>query len=205
MALNVGPDFKQRWLDVPEAVRQAFIDDLSRICDVLSPEANLEQWMKQDQYAQQQSLAQIEQAYAARKAELIEAARVRKQQALERALEQKRAEELAYAEQLKQDEERRFQEQIQALNQLNSNLAKETQEHMQRYSQNSALNVYIADDSIRSELENVRLRLELEAETQIESALRSLRKQLQQAAKEEIEYLLANSELKEALSETSES
>ena len=205
MALNVGPDFKQRWLDVPEAVRQAFIDDLSRICDVLSPEANLEQWMKQDQYAQQQSLAQIEQAYAARKAELIEAARVRKQQALERALEQKRAEELAYAEQLKQDEERRFQEQIQALNQLNSSLAKETQEHMQRYSQNSALNVYLADDSIRSELENVRLRLELEAETQIESALRSLRKQLQQAAKEEIEYLLANSELKEALSETSES
>ena len=205
MALNVGPDFKQRWLDVPEAVRQAFIDDLSRICDVLSPEANLEQWMKQDQYAQQQSLAQIEHAYAVRKAELIEAARVRKQQALERALEQKRAEELAYAEQLKQDEERRFQEQIQALNQLNSNLAKETQEHMQRYSQNSALNVYLADDSIRSELENVRLRLELEAETQIESALRSLRKQLQQAAKEEIEYLLANSELKEALSETSES
>ena len=33
MALNVGPDFKQRWLNVPEAVRQTFIDDLGRVCD----------------------------------------------------------------------------------------------------------------------------------------------------------------------------
>ncbi len=41
MALNVGPDFKQRWLNVPDAVRQAFIDDLSRVCDVLKPETGL--------------------------------------------------------------------------------------------------------------------------------------------------------------------
>ena len=35
------PDFKQRWLNVPDAVRQAFIDDLSRVCDVLKPETGL--------------------------------------------------------------------------------------------------------------------------------------------------------------------
>ena len=37
MALNVGQDFKKRWLDTPEAVRQTFVDDLNRICDLLSP------------------------------------------------------------------------------------------------------------------------------------------------------------------------
>ena len=42
MALNVGQDFKQRWLDVPEAVRQAFSDDLHRVCNVLKPETNIQ-------------------------------------------------------------------------------------------------------------------------------------------------------------------
>ena len=44
-----------------------------------------------------------------------------------------------------------------------------------------------------SELESVRLRLELEAETLIEQSLNALRSKLQTAAKEEIEYILANS------------
>ena len=52
MALNVGPDFKQRWLNVPDAVRQAFIDDLSRVCDVLKPETGLHSWIEHDQRAQ---------------------------------------------------------------------------------------------------------------------------------------------------------
>ncbi len=86
MALNVGPDFKQRWLNVPEAVRQTFIDDLSRICDILKPE--------------QESERKIEEAYAQRKAELIEAARIRRQLALEQALADKRAAEQAAIAQL---------------------------------------------------------------------------------------------------------
>ena len=65
MALNVGPDFKQRWLNVPDAVRQAFIDDLSRVCDVLKPETGLHSWIEQDQRAQAVSTQKIEQAYAA--------------------------------------------------------------------------------------------------------------------------------------------
>src|SRR5690606_20375137 len=104
VALNVGPDFKQRWLNVPEAVRQTFIDDLGRICDVLQPENNIEQWLEQDQKQQALSFERIEAAYAERKAQLIEEARIRKQQALEQALAKKRAAQQAYAEQLKQDE-----------------------------------------------------------------------------------------------------
>ena len=191
MALNVGPDFKQRWLDVPEAVRQAFIDDLNRICEVLSPETVLEHWQQQDQLAQQQSLQKIDAAYAARKAELLEAARRRKQQALEHALAQKRAEELAYNEQLKCDEERRFAEQTQTLNQLNSHLAIETRTHIQRYTQNPALTILSLQPEQRSAIDNLKLRLELEAESHIETQLQNLRQQLKQAAQEEIDFLIA--------------
>lgn len=55
MALNVGPDFKQRWLDVPDAVRQAFLDDLQRICAVLKPESNIQKWLEKDAQAQPRS------------------------------------------------------------------------------------------------------------------------------------------------------
>src|SRR5690606_11804909 len=96
VALNVGPDFKQRWLNVPEAVRQTFIDDLARICDVLQPETSLQEWLQHDQQQQQESERKVEAAYAQRKAELIEEARIRKQKALEKALADKRAEEQAY-------------------------------------------------------------------------------------------------------------
>ncbi len=110
MALNVGPDFKQRWLNVPDAVRQTFIDDLSRICDVLKPESQIQEWLITDQKQQQMSFEIIEEAYAKRKAELIEEARLRKQLALERKLDKKRAEQLAYVERLKQDEIRQYAE-----------------------------------------------------------------------------------------------
>ena len=68
MALNVGRDFKQRWLNVPEAVRQTFIDDLGRICDVLQPDSNVQQWLEHDQKRQALSFERIETAYAERKA-----------------------------------------------------------------------------------------------------------------------------------------
>ena len=74
MALNVGPDFKQRWLNVPDAVRQTFIDDLGRICEVLQPNSNIQQWLDDNQKQQNISFERIEDAYAQRKAELIEEA-----------------------------------------------------------------------------------------------------------------------------------
>ena len=85
MVLNVGQDFKKRWLNTPEAVRQTFIDDLNRICDLLNPVTDVSNWLNNDQRHQQIAQLKIEQAYADVKAQLIEDARVRKQQALEKS------------------------------------------------------------------------------------------------------------------------
>lgn len=204
MALNVGPDFKQRWLNVPEAVRQTFIDDLSRICDILKPETSLEEWQISDQRLQQESERKIEEAYAQRKAELIEAARIRRQLALEQALADKRAAEQAAIAQLYQDEQRKFAEQTQALADINLSLETEMQHYVARYQKNPEHSfdfaqgrIQIQDHTILSELESVRLRLELEAETVIEQTINALREQMRVAAQEEIDYILKNSEFSE--------
>ncbi|MEK5767094.1 cell division protein BlhA [Acinetobacter schindleri] len=193
MALNVGPDFKQRWLNVPEAVRQTFIDDLARICDVLQPEISLQEWLVHDQQLQKESERKIEEAYAQRKAELIEEARIRKQQALEKALADKRAQEQAYIEQMKLDEERKYAEQTRTLELLRDSLNAEVLNYAARFEQNRILNsaqIKIDDTEILSELESTRLRLELEAETAIEETLVQLRNRLRAAAREEIDYIL---------------
>ena len=52
-----------------------------------------------------------------------------------------------------------------------------------------------------SELESVRIRLELEAETQIEQALAAFRAKLQAAAQEEIDYILNNSDFSSEIPE----
>lgn len=204
MALNVGPDFKQRWLNTPEAVRQTFIDDLSRICEVLKPETAVKEWLVRDQQLQKESERKIEAAYAQRKAELIEEARIRRQRALEKALAEKRAEEQAYAEQLRRDEERKFAEQTQKLAEMRHILDTEVQDYAARYQKNpdqvldfAKGRLNIDDTQILSELESLRLRLELEAETVIEQTINALREKLRAAAKEEIDYILKNSDLAE--------
>lgn len=201
MALNVGQDFKQRWLDVPEAVRQAFIDDLHRVCNVLKPETNIQKWLEKDALAQQQSFETIERAYVERKAQLIEDARLRHQRALEQSLAKKRAAQADYAQALQSDEARQFAEQSQTLSLIRQNLEREIQTYTARYHKNpegAALNFAkgmpsISDTAMLSELENVRLRLELEAETLIEQTIAVFRAKLQQASQEEIEYILKNS------------
>ena len=201
MTLNVGSDFKQRWLTAPQAVRQTFMDDLHRICEVLQPETQLHHWIAEDQRAQQQSHEKIEQAYAELKARLIEEARQRRQLALEKKLEQQRAEQAAYAAQLQQDEAQRFAEQTQVLELMRQSLDQEISNYTARYEQNPELPgvtfnqavTAVSDDKIASELESVRLRLELEAETQIEQAVTIFRARLHAAAQEEIDYILKNS------------
>ncbi|WP_180084514.1 hypothetical protein [Acinetobacter sp. YH12145] len=200
MALNVGPDFKQRWLKVPEAIRQTFIDDLGRVCDVLNPSTDIQQWLVNDQQQQQVSFDKIESAYADLKAQLIEDARIRKQLALEKALEEKREAEQAYAEQLKRDEELRFAAQTQALTMMQHNLDREVQHYAARYHKNPetglaglSQSLSVSEGQMLSELESVRVRLELEAETQIEIAVSDFRAKLKAAAQEEINYILENS------------
>ena len=200
MALNVGPDFKQRWLKVPEAIRQTFIDDLGRVCDVLNPSTDIQQWLVNDQQQQQVSFDKIESAYADLKAQLIEDARIRKQLALEKALEEKREAEQAYAEQLRRDEELRFAAQTQALTMMQHNLDREVQHYAARYHKNPetglaglSQSLSVSEGQMLSELESVRVRLELEAETQIEMAVSDFRAKLKAAAQEEIDYILENS------------
>lgn len=201
MALNVGPDFKQRWLTAPEAVRQTFIDDLHRISEVLQPDSDLKRWVEYDQQQQQQSFQKIDQAYAQLKIQLIEEARIRRQQMLEQRLAQQRADQAAYAQALYQDELQQFAAQTETLASLRTQLDQEILDYTARYQKNPqngsfnfAKGVGIADEQILSELDSVRVRLELEAETRIEEVVQQFRSQLQAAAQEEIEYILKHSQ-----------
>ncbi|USA52885.1 hypothetical protein NDN13_15740 [Acinetobacter sp. C32I] len=203
MALNVGQDFKKRWLNAPEAVRQTYQDDLARICDLLLPQTAIQTWTQHEENAQQLSQQRIDQAYADLKAELIEQARIRKQLALEKALEEKRAAEAAYAAQLQADEARQFQQQTENLLALRGHIDQEIAQQTERYQTNPeqpsvdysrGQSVVIDDQQILSELESVRVRLELEAEGLIEQAVTVFRAKLHALAQDEIDYILKNSE-----------
>ncbi|WP_335956561.1 cell division protein BlhA [Acinetobacter bereziniae] len=201
MTLNVGQDFKKRWLDTPEAVRQTFVDDLNRICDLLSPKTDVQQWLSNDQREMQVAQLKVEQAYADLKAQLIEEARVRKQLALEKALAEKRAQQDAYNLELQKDETQQYEQQTLNLQNLRQQIDLEISIYSEKYTKNPDTPAIdyangqsaVADAQITSELESVRLRLELEAETLIEQAVDAFRSKLQTAAKDEIEYILANS------------
>ena len=203
MALNVGQDFKKRWLNTPEAVRQTYQEDLARICDLLQPQTSIQTWKFDEEKAQQISQQRIEQAYADLKAELIEQARIRKQLALEKALEEKRAAEAAYAAQLHVDEAKQFEQQTENLVALRNHIDQEIAQQTERYQPNpeqpsidfaQPQRLVIDDQQILSELESVRVRLELEAESLIEQAVTVFRAKLHALAQDEIEYILKNSE-----------
>ncbi|AMW77607.1 hypothetical protein AMD27_00950 [Acinetobacter sp. TGL-Y2] len=204
MTLNVGQDFKKRWLSAPDAVRQTFLNDLHRVTDLLKPESHIQAWLDNDQRAQQVAQLKVEQAYADEKARLIEQARIRKQRALEKSLANKRAAQYAYNQQLLQDEVQKNQQQIEYLRQLGGVIDQEISAYTARYTQNPVQplmdyakgHFLVADDQIQSELESVRLRLELEAETVIEESVTAFRARLQAAATEEIGYILKNSNFK---------
>ena len=203
MALNVGQDFKKRWLNAPETVRQTYQEDLARICDLLLPQTLIQTWKQHEEKAQQRSQQRIDQAYADLKAELIEQARVRKQLALEKALAEKRAAEAAYAAQLQADEEQQFEQQTENLVALRQHIDQEIAQHTERYQANpeqpsidyaQGQRVQIDDQQILSELESVRVRLELEAENLIEQAVTVFRAKLHALAQDEIDYILKNSQ-----------
>ena len=203
MALNVGQDFKKRWLNTPETVRQTYQEDLARICDLLLPQTQIQTWIQLEEKAQLRSQQRIDQAYAHLKAELIEQARVRKQLALEKALAEKRAAQAAYAAQLQADELNQFEQQTENLVALRQHIDQEIAQQTERYQANpeqpsidyaQAQRVRIDDQQILSELESVRVRLELEAESMIEQAVTVFRAKLHAIAQDEIEYILKNSQ-----------
>ncbi len=206
MALNIGQDFKKRWLDTPEPVRQVYEDDLKRICELLRPETSIQNWQAREQRAQLESHQRIETAYAELKAELLEQARIRKQRGLEKSLAKKRADQAAYNAGLYEDEAHQFHQQTEQLYILNQMLSQETLEYSSRYHKNPELPAIdyaqkyflkVQDEQILTE--SVRLRLELEADTQIEQAVSAFRARLQAAAHEEIEYILKNTKFKTSI------
>ena len=200
MRLNVSQDFKQRWLATPTAVRQVYLDDLARICDLLQPEVDSQTWLEQDQHYAAESKQRIQQAYVDYQAELIAAKRLKQRLILERQLAEKRAIQAKQAAELEQQQHTAQQEQLQVLQVLRQQQTQALNTYVARYQENpkhiyTAFNkaVHLPDTSMLSELESVRLRLELEAEAVIEAKVNELRRLLQAAAKEEINLVLQNS------------
>lgn len=195
MTLNVGQNFKKRWLNAPEAVRESLLDDLGRICDLLKPATDMQHWLDHDQRAMQVAQLSVEQAYANLKTELIEAARQRKQLALEQALAEKRAAQHAYAEQLQQDERQQFEQQTLALHALRQKIDQESIAYSTRYQPNPVANVTtVIQQSSALEFENIRLRLELEAESLIEQSAQAFKEKLLTAMQEEIQFIMKSIE-----------
>ncbi|AOA59624.1 cell division protein BlhA [Acinetobacter larvae] len=191
MALNVGQDFKKRWLDAPEAVRQTMLEELNRICDLLSPEGDVHVWLEHDHRAMQLAQMKVEQAYADLKAELIEAARIRKQRALERALAEKRAQQQAYTQQLLQNEIDQFHAQQAALEHIAIQVTAQSLEYSTRYKKNPPLGTgHAVPRAFHNEVEELRLRLELEAENFIGDQIQAFQQRLNAAAAEEIDYII---------------
>jgi len=198
VALDVGADFEKRWLNAPQAVRQTYIDDLSRICELFATDVRLENWLSYNKQAQRQSYEKIENAYAELKAELVEQARIRRQHALEQSLAKKRAQQQAYLDDLQLDERLQYQQQTQQLQALQQQLSQESHHYTERYTPTPKLrfepnaNTVISPE-IQQALDNLKIRLELEAEgliEQIQQSVNSLNQKIQQAADEEIRYIL---------------
>lgn len=198
MALDVGADFEKRWLNAPQAVRQTYIDDLTRICELFSANVRLDDWLSENKQAQLQSYATIENAYAELKARLLEEARIRRQHALEKSLAAKRAQQQAYIDDLQLDERLQYQAQTQQLQALQQQLSQESHHYTERYTPTPKLrfepnaNTVISPE-IQQALDNLKIRLELETEgliEQIQQSVNNLNQKIQQAADEEIRYIL---------------
>ena len=197
VALNVGQDFKQRWLATPTAVRQLYLDDLARICELLQRETQSKLWLEHEQIATQETAERLKQAYAEHKAALIAAEKQRRQQYLEARLAEKRRLEAEKIQALEQAEQQQQAQQQQLLRLLRQQQQHALQTYVARYHKNPDQQyihfnkaLKLADHTLLSELETLRLRLELEADAVIESQVNSLRQQLKIAAQEEIELLL---------------
>lgn len=202
MVLNIGTDFKTRWLKAPVDVRQTYIDELNHVCDLLLLDTDFSTWQKDDEALQKESKTRIETAYANYKAELIEAARIRQQNALEQSIHLKRQQEQAFIDQIMADETHQQQQEKDTLYKLQQTLHQEYSQYTSQYkkvalatptpSTKSNKNKTLQPE-IQQLIENIQIRLELEAEglmQQIQQAVHQLSHQLQHAAEEELDIAL---------------
>ena len=220
MALNIGDNFKQRWLAIPEAIRHSYCDELRHICALLEPESQVQKWQYQDAVIQQRQRHVTEQAYAELKQQILaEQARLKAQQkrerqaALEQALADKRAQEQADLLKLEQQEAAQQQQQDEYLKRFGEHLIQQSHclstapLRTQADSNPRAIaetatkplpsQCAVASASASQALSGteqdseLRLRLELEAEALINQTLEELRLKLRSAAIEEIALQIA--------------
>lgn len=210
MALNVGDNFKQRWLATPETVRQTYCDELKFICALLEPDTQINKWQHQEVLLQQRNRHMIDQAYSQLKQEILtEQARLaeerkrQRQAALEQALADKRAQQQAEIaaieaqDRVKEQQQNEYLQQFakdlqqQVTHQTTVQIAKFDVTQVKQFNQDKQNSSATVEQLASSpQVDDLKTRLELEAEYYIEQTLQQLREKLKAAAQEEIEIIL---------------
>lgn len=202
MALQIGQDFKQRWLNTPVAARQTYIDDLTRICNLLSEDVQLDEWQAQEQQAQAQAKEQIKQAYQDLATQIREDARLKHRKQIELRLAQQRQKQQEFMASLEQQFQHHATEQKQHLQHAKQQLEQNTQDNIAQYAPapltptvSNTESVALSQPAVQQALENVQVRLELEAEeliAHIQQSIQAFNSNLQKAAEEEVELILGD-------------
>ncbi|MDO4223312.1 MAG: hypothetical protein Q4D05_04695 [Acinetobacter sp.] len=184
--LDLDQDFQARWQGTPHLVRQIYMQDFSRIEQLLDGSTPLVQWKENEPHAKAQSSLLVEQTYHDLKDVLIQRQKQLQQLVLEQKLNRKRADDLAQQFKVQQVEQQKALEQTQRLQHLAQDLQQESQQYADRF---QATPTPIYGEHL-TELDSLKLRLELESEATIQQQIQQLRQQLQAAAKEEIALIL---------------
>lgn len=190
MTLNVGEQFTTRWLNTPDVVRKTYISDLERICHLLQPNTQLDEWQQYDEQAQQQSQKCIEDTYAALKAARLEKAKQQQQLELEQALVQQRQQEKEQQLAFTTHEHEQRQQRIQSLKQLRTELI----QHASTEANRGIASHKASNKKEQQAIESMNILLELEAEelaNKLKQVVSEFTQNLHQATQDEIKLSLA--------------
>ena len=197
MSLNIGENFQERWLFTPQAVRQTYCDELTHICQLLEPETQLNKWQHNDALLQQKHRKIIDQAYKQLKKDLLaeqarqaEERKRQRQAELEQRIADQRAVEAARVALLMAHEAEKQQQDDLQLQQIAKDLEQELRAQSAAEIARFETSQCKQFNREKISIDELKLRLELEAEQSIEQMLVSLKAQLKLAVKEEIDLLL---------------
>ena len=192
----MGENFEQRWLSTPERVRQIYLDELARVSVLLNSDTDLKTWQTQEKKHQATFKEDIDEAYQDYKKELLEQARLRERKVLEDRLAKKRAQQAQTIVAMQQKEQQEFQQENEMLQALAHSLQQNTTEYspivlsqIVQQPQNQEL----SNTVLNQVLENVQVRLELEAESlidQVQQAIKAFNQNMTQATQEEVKLAL---------------
>ncbi|MBF7688320.1 hypothetical protein [Acinetobacter rathckeae] len=190
MTLNVGENFTTRWLNTPDAVRATYIADLERICQLLQPNSQLDEWQQHNEQAQQQSQQCIDATYAELKAQRLEKAKQQEQLRREQNLAQQRQQEKEQQLALTEHEHEQQQQRMQSLQQLKTELLQQSTFEASR----GISTIKTSNKKEQQALESMNILLELEAEelaNKLKQVVNEFTQNLHQATQEEIKLSLA--------------